>query len=44
VSSADVVVIGAGVMGASETRSLDVGVLRPGRFADGQPNPAPVLL
>jgi glycine/D-amino acid oxidase-like deaminating enzyme len=27
-----------------EARSLDVGVLRPGRFADGQPNPAPVLL
>lgn len=27
-----------------EARSLDVGALRPGRFADGQPNPAPVLL
>lgn len=27
-----------------EARSLDVAVLRPGRFADGQPNPAPVLL
>lgn len=27
-----------------EAPSLDVQVLRPGRFADGQPNPAPVLL
>jgi len=27
-----------------EARSLDVGALRHGRFAEGQPNPAPVLL
>lgn len=27
-----------------EARSLDVGALRPGRFAEGTPNPAPVLL